>query len=335
MGRLIASALALIISWPGLAAEPGWPIDADRGTFTVTLDNDLFANTDRHYTNGIRASYLKPPGRVPGWIDGIADAFPAFSEGGVRRVGLALGQSMFTPENIARPIPDPKDRPYVGWLYGGIAISSQSDRRLDVLELDFGLVGPYSLADKTQRLVHYVTDSTQPRGWDKQLHTEPGVLLSYQWAWREPLLGSRSSANLDLTPHFRADVGNIYTQGAVGGTLRLGFNLPEDFGPPRAGQSFVVTDSFERQAKNSASWYVFGAAEVRGVLQNLFLDGNSFSDGPSVDKHSYVGSVQFGVALNVDLWRVAYTHVMSTKEFYGQKSADSYGVVAFSIATKF
>ena len=310
------------------ATAPAAAAEEPKRSFSISLDNDLFANTDRHYTNGVRFSLLEPSGEVPGWINRLADAFPLFAAGGERRVGYAAGQSMFTPENIRLGEPNPSDRPYAGWLYGSIAVASRSGQRQDTLELDLGIVGPASLADKTQRLVHLLSGATQPRGWDKQLHNEPGVLLSYQWQWRAPIDFLPPGLEVDVTPHARGDVGNVLTQAALGGTLRIGFDLPQDFGPPRAGRSLIAADTFA-PARNIA-WYVFGTVEGRAVLRNLFLDGNSFRDGPGVDKRPVVGNVQFGIAVTIGTWRLSYAHVISSKEFYGQTSADSFGSFTFS-----
>ena len=45
--------LAIIISYSGRAA-----FSEGRGSYTFQLDNDLFANTDKDYTNGARLSYI-------------------------------------------------------------------------------------------------------------------------------------------------------------------------------------------------------------------------------------------------------------------------------------
>ena len=38
----------------------------DRGSFSILVDNDTFTGTDRHYTNGLRASWLSPEDKLPG-----------------------------------------------------------------------------------------------------------------------------------------------------------------------------------------------------------------------------------------------------------------------------
>src|SRR5512134_3492181 len=62
-------------------------------------------------------------------------------------------------------------------------------------------VGPASLAEQSQKIVHEVIASNRPQGWDTQLGNEPGVVATYLRSWREAATLSLSGAQLDLTPH--------------------------------------------------------------------------------------------------------------------------------------
>ncbi len=328
-----SSALAAAQTVPGPAdpsAKADQPKDT-RGIFSFSLENDLFANTDRHYTNGIRLSYLSAESDVPDWLDRAATAMPLFDADGRRRWGLSFGQSMYAPTDLTRRVPDPTDRPYAGWLYSSIGVVSEAPGRIDILELDLGVVGPDSLADRTQSFVHGITGSTPPEGWGSQLHNEPGVVLAYQRKWRGLYEFSPFGLGADVTPYAGANLGNVLTQAAVGATLRVGADLPADYGPPRVRPSLTGSDYFEPE--RNFGWYLFGGVEGRAVARNIFLDGNTFQDSPSVAKRPLVGDVQFGAAMTVGQVRIAYTHVLSMKEFYGQKGADSFG--SFSVSARF
>ncbi len=135
----------------------------------------------------------------------------------------------------------------------------------------------------------------------------------------------------DITPYAGADLGNVLTQAAGGVTLRIGFDLPADYGPPRVRPSLTGSDYFAPQ--RDFGWYLFAGTEGRAVARNIFLDGNSFQDSRSVDKRPLVADVQFGVAMTIGQVRFAYTHVLLTKEFYHQKSSDAFG--SFSASVRF
>lgn len=311
-----------------VAAEPSQrPKDKD-GVFSLSVENDLFAGTDRHYTNGIRLSYLSAESDLPGWIEEAADAFPLFTRGGKRRVGFALGQTMYTPRDISRTIPDSRDRPYAGWLFGSIGVVSETGSQIDILQLDFGVVGPESQGERTQKFVHKIVGSDKPFGWDYQLDNEPALMLSYQRKWRGLYEFSPFGLGADITPHLGGSVGNVATQLAAGVMVRIGFDLPADYGAPRVRPSLAGGDYF--LPRRDFGWYLFGGVEGRAVAHNIFLDGNTFGTSPRVDKKPLVGDLQFGVAVTFDNMRVAYTHVLATEEFHGQGRGDAYGSFSFS-----
>ena len=159
--------------------------ETDAGTFGFVLENDVFYETDRHYTNGVRFSWVSPDDGVPEWVRNGSLQFPFFPAGGEVRASFAFGQSMYTPPDITLENPPPDERLYAGWLYGSVGLVAENGRQLDQLELTLGVVGPASLADKTQKIVHEITESDNPLGWDTQLSNEPGVILTYQRSWRQ------------------------------------------------------------------------------------------------------------------------------------------------------
>ena len=79
------------------------------------------------------------------------------------------------------------------------------------------------------------------------------------------------------------------------------------------------------------SWYAFAGVDGRWVLRNIFLDGNTFSDSHSVDKKPLVADFVAGIAITYDQFRVAFTHVMRTREFDSQAEADRFGSLSFSV----
>lgn len=330
-GSVVALGAALAVN-PAAAQEPpkAAPAAQEYGTLSFVLENDLFVDRDRHYTNGVRLSWLTAPGDEPPWIQDAARALPMFAEANDIRVEFALGQSMFTPNDTRRMVPDPADRPYAGWLYGNIGVVAETGRRLDQLALGIGVIGPLSLAEQTQKFVHDVRGFRKPKGWDAQLKNEPTVQMTWQTSWRALASGPFLGFQVDATPHGGLAVGNVFDYVNAGLTFRLGQYLPDDFGPPRVepslpGSGFFKSDGF--------GWYLFAGVDGRAVARNMFLDGNTFRGGPDVDKKHLVGDLQFGIAVVVEGVRVAYTHVLRTKEYDGQNRPDRFGAV--SISTQF
>ncbi len=227
--QLLRLALAVAVVAGGFVAMENRAWGDDRDRITILEENDgLFFNSDKHYTQGFRISDLHPvtaPGFWNGAFDFIGSVAPIFAPGGIHQESLLLGQSIFTPKNTQIRPPDPRDRPYAGWLYLGASLLQETDgRMLENLELDVGLVGPGALGKQVQNDFHQFIATETAKGWSNQLQTEPGVVFTYERLWRQPLAGD-SGFGVDVVPQIGATVGNILAYGSIGGLLRIGKGL--------------------------------------------------------------------------------------------------------------
>ncbi|WP_142849996.1 lipid A deacylase LpxR family protein [Telmatospirillum sp. J64-1] len=305
------------------AAEP------EKGTFSFILENDFFYENDRGYTNGLQFRWTSSP-QTEGWPVRMAQWLPFFSSTGEIRKSYALGQNMYTPSDLESDVPSAEDRPYAGWLYGAVALIADGEHYLDQLQLQVGVVGPASFAEQAQKLIHRWTDSGEPQGWRSQLRNEPGVVLTYQRSWKayrsDTILGG---LGFDVTPHFGAALGNVFTYANTGATLRVGWNLSNDYGAPRIQPSMPGSGFFKR--REGIGLYYFAGVEGRAVARNIFLDGNTWQDSARTDKVPLVGDLQMGMVLTLGTARLTYTHVLRTKEFKHQQEDDRFGSVSLSV----
>jgi hypothetical protein len=331
MRRAAVCAAALLLAATAARADDGHRVSAIE-------ENDSFFESDDHYTQGLRLGYLGPDvARDSRWnapfdaLGALLPVFPAEAGERSRRYALSFGQSMFTPTVISADPPDPRDRPYAGWLYLGASLLQDTDRRrLEHLELQLGVVGPAALGKETQRWWHDLIGGTRPEGWDSQLENEPGIVLSYERKWRLTLAGDRD-AGVDLIPELGASLGNVFTYGETGALLRFGRNLQADYGPARIRPALSGTDYFNRDyLDGDFGIYGFVGVQGRAIARNIFLDGNSFRSGPSVDKEPLVADLQAGVSV---FWlsgtRLDVSVVHRTEEFEAQDGGDAIGVVSF------
>lgn len=325
VAALVSMCVLSICSAAALAA-PG-------GVINAQTENDLFVNGgDRHFTNGLRFSWFTPPQTQLKPVAGAAARLPFFEPGNKLRFSLAVGQNIYTPEDIRRPVPDPDDRPYAGWLYASIGMTSEHmDGLLESLELNIGMVGPESFAEDVQTIWHEWIDTTRPEGWSHQLKNEPGIVLFYERKRRVQPKRLTGWLEADFTPHVGGAIGNVFTYGAVGATVRLGDGLPVDFGPPRIRPSLPGSGFFDPNSRRIA-WYLFAGVEGRAVARNIFLDGNSFADSANVNREIFVGDLQAGIVVTLKRVRLAFTHILRTREFEGQDEADQFGALSLSYA---
>lgn len=328
----LISALFLLIlckAMPAAAQAAAAPDDDDRPIFNFTFENDIFAATDGHYTSGVQFSWLTGVQKDGSWLRDVATAMPIFDDSTKLRFQYSLGQEIYTPRDIGIASPQPNDQPWAGWLYANLGFIGETDgNRLDQFQAGIGVVGPASLAGDTQKFVHGVLGAQKPEGWNNQLKNEPTLQFMYQRSWRG-LQAKLGGIEMDATPHLGAALGNALVYGNGGGMLRLGQDMPDDYGPPRMDSGLGGSGYFK--PKSDWGWYVFAGVDGRAVGYNIFLDGNNFRDGPSVDKKTLVGDWQAGLVVVIGDVRLAYTQIFETKQFYGENYGDSYGSLTMSI----
>ncbi|WP_323796678.1 lipid A deacylase LpxR family protein [Nisaea sp.] len=323
MTRLAAMTISAAAVLAVLCAAPDFArAESPDSAFTVTVENDLVNGADRDYTNGVALQWTDTLNRVP---YGVRYAVAPFIDPGADiRVTYQLGQNLYTPQDIERKIPDPADRPYGAWLYGAVGVLADTGKSVTSLQLSLGVVGPAALGEPVQSFVHSLVDTREPRGWDSQLKNEPALLLTAEHKWADRLLGAPYGYQIDASPYIGGALGNVFTHANAGMMVRFGKDLPSgDYGPPRIQPStpgsgyFAPSDDF--------GWYLFAGIEGRMVGRNIFLDGNTFQDSPSVDKKLMVGDFTYGIVFNVGRARVSLTQVIRTPEFGNDEDFSSFG----------
>ena len=320
-------AAAWLMAWPA-RAEPA----AERRGAILEVDeeNDWFAGTDRHYTQGARMVYLGAERSAEqGWTAG----WPAIViRPAAVRWGAELGQSIYTPENLAARLPVNYDRPYAGWLYAGAVLQRRGTTAgglpaWENIRLQLGVIGPASLAEAQQELAHFIGGFQKAYGWANQLHNEPGLALKVQRAWRlAPWKGLAD--NVDVIPHAGGSLGNVDTSLRAGALLRLGWRLPDDFGVQTIDSLALSAGGRSASAADrTRSCYFFGGIEGRAVAYNAFLDGDLFQNSQSVDKRPFVFELKTGLAIQWNRVDLAFSLVFRSEEFVGQNRWDDFGAI--------
>ncbi len=330
----------MVLLWSASAAGEQNP-----WTHTLYFENDLFNGTDSNYTNGVKYSIISPdlsphapdgklPRRVLKYIHEIpfiSRSSPAFKH----KVEFAFGQNMFTPADISRSDLIEDDRPYAGWTYISTSyhrINEVQDSKsfMDTVEIQLGLIGPQSYTEETQKLVHKIRELQTPNGWDHQLKNEPGLAVVFERKWLfHPVDSER--LGYSIIPYMGGAIGNVYTYFNAGTELRLGWNIPEDFGVslirPAGSTRLAIGRKF--------NVFIFGAVNARAVARDIFLDGNTFTDSHSVDKNYFVADIAGGLAVSYRNVIITWTQVLRSKEFKGQEKTHSFGAVAISYSFPF
>lgn len=318
----VAIALMMLTVAGAARAEMAAP---DRPVFSAGIENDAYGqpSTDRFFTHGTRFALRHGSSDTPFWHDALAWV-PLLPADAKLSHETGLMQLIFTPSVINGLEVAPGDRPYAGLLAGTMAVTATAPdgRRQDQISLTLGIIGPASLAGPTQKLVHRVRDLQKPLGWATQLGTEPAVNLAWRRSWRF------AAPMASFSPHVGAAIGNLYDYAAVGATVQLGAGLDEQRGAalePFSG-GIAALPKTNRLLVNIN----FGV-EGRAVARNLFLDGNSFTNGRGVDKQTLVGDAFAGVSMRWQGLRLSLRHVWRSKEYHGQPGIQRFAAITLDV----
>lgn len=381
---LAKAALALALAVPTLPALAQSAADSASGAddckaaqaiefrgLTVRLENDLFVNTDRNYTNGVafmavsrdiagslRTECLPTPVRLHAEL--IRRLNPSFwSDAGnpahTQNVVVKFGQSMYTPNDPLRTDLIADDRPYAGLLYVGMSwnrrslMAQSNTEMLDTREITVGIIGPWALARQSQNLVHDAIGADRFLGWDHQLKNEPALQIAMDRKFRD------HRGEGAIIPGFSADairsiglrLGNIETSAALGIEGRVGWNVPNDFGtypirpgaenrpPSSASIRGPANEAFRTASSPRAGFHLFGTLEAKLVARDFTLDGNLIRSSHHVTRRPWVAQAAVGLSAQGIVAghgaKLALMRVYRTREFREQASNHAYGSVALSI----
>jgi len=203
--------------------------------FYFQFYNDLFAQTDKHFTNGMNI----------GWIDDeslSSDEKQTFYSKGLYTLatklhipakkynsGISISQYMFTPEDITQTQPQYDDFPYVGYLSVDFFLFSIQESSFQEFRISFGVVGKESGAEGVQKTIHKITGSDEPKGWDTQLGTNYNINLLYRYGditWEKHFY---ENWHMDWFNHVGFQAGNFIVNGFMGSTFRIGYNYIKNF----------------------------------------------------------------------------------------------------------
>jgi len=318
----------------------------DAWTVNVYLENDLFGNTDKDYTNGVRLSFVSPnlesyryDPAMPSVVNTINDRFDSLlglKDTETRNVVISLSQLMFTPQDIDATQLLADQRPYAGYLALGFSYHGRSQNRLDSVEVSLGIVGPSSLAENSQDLIHDLRGLDKFQGWDNQLQDEPTLQLVYENKLR--LLKQHLPLGLehDAISHAGAALGNVGVYANVGGEYRFGWDLPDDFGTsairPAGDNSAPGRGDVRLRPGDDYFYGLHGFVSIDGkaVAHDIFLDGNTWKDSHSVDKKYFVGELALGFSFLIKQWKLSYAQVYRSREYKGQPHHHEYGSFTLS-----
>lgn len=301
-----------------------------KSTVSFTLDNDGIFGVDQDYTNGIFLSYatgqLKQESQWK-WLS-LADSEHA----NIDKIELVLGHKMWTPSDIEADYPLVNDRPYAGYLHTEINYLSLTDDKAVRYNFTIGATGESSLSEKAQEIVHGITGSTDPQGWDYQIDDKVAFSLGYR-VFNKLMRSEEQKTQWEITNINDINAGNFRSDVSQGVMFRWGTNLASSIGA--ANISVESPFSASMLAQDTSSWFLFTGFEGRYRFNDMTIEG----DRPGIPEPStpydvtlqnWQASAVAGATWYNQNYGASLTFTIKTPD-YEESQTDIYGTGSFSV----
>lgn len=306
-------------------------IASTKSTISFTLDNDGIFGVDQDYTNGIFLSYATEQLRRDaewGWLS----LNESSNQTNVDKIELVLGHKMWTPSDIEADYPLVNDRPYAGYLHTEINYLTLTADRAVRYNFTIGATGESSLSDKAQDIVHGITGSTDPQGWEYQIDDEIAFSVGYR-AFNKLMRSEASTQQWEITNVTDINAGNFRSDISQGVMFRWGTNLANSIG----AANISVESPFHASmiAKSTSSWFLFTGFEGRYRFNDITIEGDRSgipepSEPYDVTLQNWQASAVAGATWYNQNYGASLTFTVKTPD-YKEAQTDVYGTGSLSL----
>jgi hypothetical protein len=284
----------------------------------LSFDDDFFnyrgEGTDREYTAGLKLKFYYTKKNKPKFLDRLLMELSGTSD---NLYGWGITQLMYAPNIISNPAIIYGDRPYAGLLFFNHSLVSSDvvKKQKITTEVDFGVIGKYSLAGGAQTLAHKLIHYQIPKGWDNQIATD--FILNYFIQFEKLLV--QPSTNLEIIGVMESNFGtwkNTFGLGFIfrGGKFNSYFSNYENAGfRTHAGIISLNNRKFQ--------FYFFMRPVFRAVMDDATLQGGFFTHNSSpytLTKDQITNShleFDYGFVISKNKIGFSFNEQLKTKEF--------------------
>ncbi|RZL15017.1 MAG: lipid A deacylase LpxR family protein [Pedobacter sp.] len=287
-----------------------------KNEFGFKSDNDsyLFYGQDRYYTNGLFIYFRQATDQQKN--------SPAIEK---KVFEISVGQKMFNPYSGQAPDPALHDRPFAGYLYGGFAYS-WFFKNESVLKGEFqiGTIGPSSLAEDGQELLHNLVGFYEVEGWDYQIRNAIGLNASVQYT---RLLHRASNQHTDFSFDGNASVGTTFNSAGAGILFRAG-KINQLFNSAITN-SVVINKSSTKKRLNS-EFFFYAKPQLNLIAYDATVQGGITDNNSPVtfDVKPVVFSQLLGINYSTSRFTIDYSVIFKTKEIKSTAKGHQYGSIS-------
>ncbi len=303
--------------------------------------NDVFAGTDRHFTNGGSISWLDDTFRgkddngtnsYSALVFDIANALPFTTMDTSRQhtAGISLMQMMITPTDISQSEPQYDDFPYAGYLALSFYMFEFDETSFDEYRLEVGVVGPQSGAEWLQKTVHRIIGSDKPQGWDTQMGTQWTINALYRYGVKSWQKSYDYGLSADWFNHVGFQAGNFVTDGFGGTTLRVGQNYINNFNvnAPYFKEEAALIQL--QKAHHGFGWSISAGANADALAYSYILD-EAKEMGYQYERNTFTFSTYLGSSIYIEGQKLTFFYQMQSPYLRDNSQVDTFGGFKFAI----
>lgn len=313
-----------------LFCTPAMSSEYDLDYINFSFENDIFFHDDGGYTNGFIGNwgYYDLPAldksSLPTWISYLTDkSYLNTFQDRAYSIKYSFGQFIQTAIDIKQTELIAEDAPYLGLLAWKVNVTAYNSYVSDDLSLTLGVVGPAAGAEFIQQYTHNVINANKPKGWDNQIDNEAVFRLQAKRLWRSFVV-PMGITEMDVITGLNAGAGNLLSDATAGIAVRWGQQLQSSF----SSSSPFAVQKLNAITATPKGWYIFANISGSYVLNDIFIDGNTFKDSHSVDLIHWQAFATVGAQFSLSNWGFIYSLMYSSDQYKSQSEDTRFGTVS-------
>lgn len=286
-----------------------------KNEFGFKSDNDayLWYGQDRYYTNGLLIQYRH-----------------AVDQQKLNKLEkltyeISAGQKMYNPISGYSPDPNRQDRPFAGYLYGGLAASFFSKKE-GVLKtsLEMGIVGPGAKGEEAQDLLHRIVGFYEVQGWEYQIQQDLAVNLGVQYT---KLLYRSASKDIDFSAEGYGNLGTTFSGAGAGILFRAG-KINQLYNS--ATTNSIIGNQGKTEKLTKHEFFFYAKPQLNYVAYDATISGSLFHDDSPVtfDTKPFVFAQQLGFNYSSNRFTIDYSILFKSREVKSIAKPHQYGTIS-------
>jgi len=292
---------------------------------TFSTDNDLFFQSDDTYTAALFLSWTGEEYKKADKdsftyhytcaFKNIINTLPLLDLDKKNiNANISVQEIIFTPNDLSKSEPIYNDVQYSGTLALHFSLYSWDDTTFDSYRFSVGLVGPLSGAQHIQKVVHKITASEEPKGWDNQIDNYLAFNLGYLKGYKTYEHKLSYTTRIEWFNSTFLDLGSYYAGAGFGTLVRFGKNMPYNFNTPSALMSVTPTNHLNFKARNKELGWAVNIGTFVNYINYMYTHEISQKNGYKTESDA---AIFLSGKLSFDLF---YKDLQASLEFYPTRS---------------